>query len=256
MRRQDWQPAHIQLERRGELARRAQTLRSLLPRCRLCPRQCSANHSKGEQGICQSSSRVKVAAAHAHFGEEPPLVGRHGSGTIFFSRCNLLSYCQNWEISHRGDGVFISDEELGGLMLRLQQSECHNINLITPTHCVANIVYGLRSAIAGGLHIPLVYNCGGYEPLDVLRVLERILTSICRISSTRTGRWPRSTLRAPRTMDHVRGFAKLHQKNCPAGWPSSRTGPPPRAISSACRPCSRCNQTPGRRKRAYPRSRN
>ena len=75
----------------------------------------------------------------------------------------------------------------GGLILRLQQSECHNINLITPTHCVANIVYGLRSAIAGGLHIPLVYNCGGYEPLDVLRVLERILTSICRISSTRTG---------------------------------------------------------------------
>jgi len=157
MRRQDWQPAYIQLERRGELARRAQTLRSLLPRCRLYPRQCSATHSKGEQGICQSSSRVKVAAAHAHFGEEPPLVGRHGSGTISFSRCNLLSYCQNWEISHRGDGVFISDEELGGLMLRLQQSECHNIDLITPTHCVANIVYGLRSAIAGGLHIPLVY---------------------------------------------------------------------------------------------------
>jgi putative pyruvate formate lyase activating enzyme len=174
--RQDWQPAYIQLERRGELAQRAEALHSILRSCHLCPRHCCANRLKGEQGICQSPSRVKVAAAHAHFGEEPPLSGRYGSGTIFFSRCNLLcAYCQNWEISHRGDGVFISDEALGGLMLRLQRSGCHNINLVTPTHCVVNIVHGLRNATARGLRVPLVYNCGGYEPLDVLRALDGII---------------------------------------------------------------------------------
>jgi len=131
---------------------------------------------KGEVGICGAISRVKVASAHAHFCEEPPLVGFYGSGTIFFSHCNLrCNYCQNWEISHRGDGSFLSDEALGRVMLRLQSLRCQNINLVTPTHCVPNIVQALRSAVALGLRIPLVYNCGGYEPLEVLELLDGIV---------------------------------------------------------------------------------
>ena len=172
----NFQPAYLRLEQNGELARRAQILYLLLRKCRLCPRQCGVNRLKGEMGVCESSSRVKVAAAHAHFGEERPLVGQYGSGTIFFSRCNLLCvYCQNWQISHRGEGHLITDAALGRLMLRLQQMGCHNINLVTPTHFVANIVQALRTAVAGGLHLPLVYNCSGYEPQEVLPLLEGIV---------------------------------------------------------------------------------
>jgi putative pyruvate formate lyase activating enzyme len=134
------------------------------------------NRLQGEKGICESSSRVKVAAAHAHFGEERTLVGLCGSGTIFFSRCNLLCvYCQNWRISHGGEGSFLSDATLGRLMLELQRMGCHNINLVTPTHVVANIVQALRTAVPGGLRVPLVYNCSGYEPHEVLRHLDGII---------------------------------------------------------------------------------
>jgi len=176
MRCEDWQPAYLELEQSGELAHRAAALYGILRNCRLCPRQCGVNRLKGERGICESSSRVKVAAAHAHFGEDGPLVGRCGSGTIFFSRCNLLCvYCQNWRISHWGEGSLISDAALGRLMLQLQSIGCHNINLATPTHAVANIVQGLRTAVAGGLRIPLVYNCSGYEPQEVLRHLDGII---------------------------------------------------------------------------------
>jgi putative pyruvate formate lyase activating enzyme len=176
MLRKEWQPAYVRLEQGGELAYRAAALYAILRNCRLCPRQCGVNRLKGELGICESSSRVKVAAAHAHFGEERLLVGQFGSGTIFFSRCNLLCvYCQNWRISHRGEGSFISDAALGRLMLQLQRVGCHNINLVTPSHVVANIVQGLRTAMAGGLRIPLVYNCSGYEPQEVLRQLDGII---------------------------------------------------------------------------------
>jgi putative pyruvate formate lyase activating enzyme len=110
---------------------------------------------------------VKVASAHPHFGEETPLVGRHGSGTIFFSHCNLLcAYCQNWQISHGGDGALLRDAGLGRIMLRLQDLGCHNINLVTPTHYAPNIVQALRSAVALGLRIPLMaetYCCGARD---------------------------------------------------------------------------------------------
>ncbi|HZT32071.1 MAG TPA: hypothetical protein VFA33_19440 [Bryobacteraceae bacterium] len=176
MLRRQWRPAYLDLESAGELARRAESLFSIYRSCRLCPRQCGADRLAGEKGVCQSVSRARVAAAHPHFGEEAPLVGRHGSGTIFFSRCNLLcAYCQNWEISHRGDGSFLSDEALGRLMLQLADLGCHNINLVTPTHCVPNIVRALRSAIPRGLRLPLVYNCGGYESLEAVRLLDGIV---------------------------------------------------------------------------------
>ena len=170
------QPSYLELESRGELARRARALYSVYRECRLCPRQCGANRLKGELGTCASSSRVRVCSVHPHFGEERPLVGRHGSGTIFFAGCNLLcEYCQNWDTSHGRAGELVSDQRLGRMMLRLQAMGCHNINLVTPTHFVPNIVQALRPAIAGGLRVPLVYNTSGYDSVETLRLLEGIV---------------------------------------------------------------------------------
>ncbi len=176
IRRKDFQPAYWKLEQAGELARRERALKQIYRSCRLCPRQCGANRARWETGFCNSTSRAKVYSAHPHFGEERPLVGRHGSGTIFFSNCNLQCvFCQNWEIAHRGDGSYVSDERLGRLMVEMQGRGCHNINLVTPTHIVPNIIGGLRHAIRRGLRVPLVYNCGGYESLEVIRLLDGIV---------------------------------------------------------------------------------
>lgn len=170
------QPSYLHLAVTGELAGRARELYSIYSHCHLCPRQCGKNRLRGETGECQSTSRVRVSSAHPHFGEERPLVGQYGSGTIFFSGCNLrCEYCQNWELSHACDGVYVSDRGLGRIMLRLQAMGCHNINLVTPTHYVPNIVQALRSAVAGGLRIPLVYNTSSYDSLEVLRLLEGIV---------------------------------------------------------------------------------
>jgi putative pyruvate formate lyase activating enzyme len=176
MQQTDWRPAYVRLAESGELAQRAKALYAFFRSCQLCPRRCRINRLKGETGVCGATSRVQVASAHPHFGEETPLVGSHGSGTIFFSHCNLLcAYCQNWQISHGGEGALLSDEGLGRMMLRLQDLGCHNINLVTPTHYAPNIVQALRSAAAAGLRIPLVYNCGGYEPLEALELLDGIV---------------------------------------------------------------------------------
>jgi putative pyruvate formate lyase activating enzyme len=176
LRRKDFEPAYLRLERGGELAGRASALYAIYKSCRLCPRQCGVDRTKGERGVCSSTARAKIYSAHAHFGEERPLVGRGGSGTIFFSNCNLLCvFCQNWQINHRGDGSYIGDDALGRVMTDLQDAGCHNINLVTPTHILPNIVGGLRSAIRRGLRIPLVYNCGGYEPVEIIRLLDGIV---------------------------------------------------------------------------------
>lgn len=174
--RTDFAPAYLRAEQSGVLAGRVRQLWSIYRSCRLCPRQCGVNRLKGETGVCRSTSRAKVFSAHAHFGEERPLVGRGGSGTIFFSNCSLLcQYCQNWEINHRGDGSYVSDDQIGRLMLDLQNAGCHNINVVTPTHIVPNIINGLRAAIARGLRVPIVYNCGGYESLEVIKLLDGIV---------------------------------------------------------------------------------
>lgn len=174
--RKGWSPAYIATERSGELARREQALKDIYSDCRLCPRVCGANRTKGEWGVCRSISRAKVHSVHPHFGEEPELVGRGGSGTIFFSHCNLLcAFCQNWQINHRGDGSLAGEEELARMMIGLQERGCHNVNVVTPTHVVPSIVGALRKAIAKGLRIPLVYNCGGYESLEVVKLLDGIV---------------------------------------------------------------------------------
>jgi putative pyruvate formate lyase activating enzyme len=175
VRRTDWEPAYLRLERTGELAGRARLLYRIYRLCHLCPRHCLVNRLKEATGVCRTTSRVRVAAAHPHFGEEEPLVGSHGSGTIFFSRCNLLcEYCQNFDISHHG-GPRLSDEALARIMIRLQGMGCHNINLVTPTHYVPNIVQALRHAIPRGLRVPLVYNTSGYDSVEVLRLLDGIV---------------------------------------------------------------------------------
>ena len=176
MERRQWKPAYLELYETGELTRRASELYALFRACRLCPRQCGADRTQGETGVCGAGSRAKIAAAHPHFGEERPLVGRHGSGTIFFSHCNLLCvYCQNWPISHGGEGDELSDEEVGRVMIELQDAGCHNINVVTPTHSVPNIVAALGTAVQLGLQIPIVYNSSGYDPLEVVRRLEGIV---------------------------------------------------------------------------------
>jgi len=170
------EPVYLKAEREGRLAKLENEFWDIFKSCRLCPRQCGVNRIKGDRGFCSSTARLKVASYGPHFGEERPLVGSGGSGTIFFSNCNLLCcFCQNWEINHRGDGNFVTHEELASMMLALQRRGCHNINIVTPTHVVPHIIKALRLAIGKGLHIPLVYNNGGYDSLDVIRMLDGII---------------------------------------------------------------------------------
>ena len=171
-----FEPAYLEAEREGCLAGVESELWEILLSCRLCPRACGVNRIKGERGFCSSIARLKVASYGPHFGEERPLVGRGGSGTIFFSNCNLLCcFCQNWQINHRGDGDYISHDDLAGMMLSLQRRGCHNINLVTPTHVAPHIIKALRLAIRKGLTIPLVYNNGGYDSVEVIRKLDGIV---------------------------------------------------------------------------------
>jgi putative pyruvate formate lyase activating enzyme len=169
------QPAYIRLHEKKELERKIKALGAILTRCRLCPRACTVNRLAGEKGYCRAGGEVMVSSAFSHFGEEPPLVGNHGSGTIFLTHCNLRCvFCQNYDISHLGEGKSITTSELAQYMIGLQQGGCHNINFVTPTHYVPQIVAALPEAIELGLTVPLVYNCGGYESLEVIKLLDGI----------------------------------------------------------------------------------
>ncbi len=151
-------------------------LDAMLSPCRLCPRECHVDRLHGEVGSCNAGSILTISSYHQHFGEEPPLVGRHGSGTIFLAHCNLhCVYCQNYEISQRGMGHETTLQECSRMMLRLQALGCHNINFVTPTPWIPQIVEALRIAQDEGLHVPIVYNCGGYESVETLKLLEGIV---------------------------------------------------------------------------------
>jgi len=151
-------------------------LYGLLSPCRLCPRECRVNRTAGELGNCRAGFKPKVSSYHQHFGEEYCLVGRFGSGTIFFTHCNLhCVYCQNYDISQHGIGREITIENLARMMMELQELGCHNINLVTPTPWVPQIVEALSLAEQNGLNIPIVYNCGGYESVETLKMLEGII---------------------------------------------------------------------------------
>lgn len=171
-----FEAGYLKLERTGVLKRREAELWKMMEKCKLCPRECEVDRLKGEKGACNSDHRVKVSSAFAHFGEEKPLVGSDGSGTVFFSNCNLLcAFCQNWKIAHRGDGMYISHRRLARLMMGLQRRGCHNINLVTPTPNVPHIIKALRLAIPMGLKLPLVYNTGGYDHVNVLKLMDGIV---------------------------------------------------------------------------------
>jgi len=151
-------------------------LSAMMEECVLCPRRCGVNRLKGEVGVCGVGADALVASYGPHFGEESVLVGRFGSGTIFFAGCNLKCvFCQNYDISHLRRGITMSPQELAGAMLELSDSGCHNINLVTPTHQIARIVEAVGIARNKGLEVPLVYNCGGYESVEVLKLLEGIV---------------------------------------------------------------------------------
>lgn len=169
-------PSYIELYEKGILNQRIEALNDILKECRLCPRQCRVNRLGGETGYCGAPSELMVSSAFPHFGEEPPLVGYHGSGTIFLTHCNLLCiFCQNYDISHQGRGERISTYDMARLMVKLQDLGCHNINFVTPTHYTPQIVASLPKAIEMGLRLPIVYNCSGYESLEVIRLLEGIV---------------------------------------------------------------------------------
>jgi len=175
-RRAELYPSYLQAEKEGILKERVEALLAFYESCHLCPRNCRVNRLKGETGVCRATARVKVSSAFPHFGEEAPLVGQRGSGTIFFSHCGLRCvYCQNYTISINGEGVEISDEQLAEIMLKVQGFGCHNINLVTPTHFVPSIVRALRLACQKGLRIPLVYNTGGYDNPEVIQLLDGLV---------------------------------------------------------------------------------
>ncbi len=148
----------------------------MLRDCRICPRNCGVDRLSGETGVCRTGRYAKVASFGPHFGEEAPLVGKHGSGTIFFSACNLFcTFCQNYDISHLDHGEEVDAKGLAGMMLALSRKGCHNINLVSPSHVVPQILEALAIATEEGLNIPLVYNTGGYDSVDTLRLLDGIV---------------------------------------------------------------------------------
>jgi putative pyruvate formate lyase activating enzyme len=169
-------PSYIGLHENGELAKRIRTLHEILRECRLCPRECRVNRLEAEMGYCKAGAELMVSSVFPHFGEEPPLVGNHGSGTIFLTHCNLRCiFCQNYDISHLGRGQPMSTDEMAGSMLRLQDLGCHNINFVTPSHYTPQIVASLPRAIEMDLRLPIVYNCSGYESVEVIRLLDGIV---------------------------------------------------------------------------------
>ena len=185
-------PGYLQTHENGLLKKRTDQLYFLLESCELCARKCRVNRIEGELGYCKSGKELKISSYGPHFGEEQPLVGPKeggllmanipgisksgGSGTIFLTGCNLLCvFCQNYNISHLGEGHSISSEKLAEIMLHLQDSGCHNINFVTPTHFTPQILKSLQIAVASGLRLPIVWNCGGYENPEIITQLQGIV---------------------------------------------------------------------------------
>lgn len=171
-----FQPAYLELHKSGELKRRGEELWERMRLCGLCPRNCRVNRIGGDSGFCQASSELVISSYHPHFGEERPLVGRGGSGTIFFTHCSLRCvFCINYDVSLEGRGTPRNIEDMAQMMLSLQQQGCANINVVTPTHYSPHILLALDMAAAEGLRLPLVYNTCGWELMDVLELLDGVV---------------------------------------------------------------------------------
>ncbi len=168
-------PFYSELFENGEFEKRSETLREIMTDCTICPHNCRVDRTAGVYGKCDSGEMPLVSSYNAHFGEEAPLVGRYGSGTIFFTNCNLACiFCQNYDISQLHRGSEVSFEDLAAMMIQLQKQGCHNINFVTPTHMIYSIMKALCIAIPKGLSLPLVYNSGGYDSVETLRLLRGV----------------------------------------------------------------------------------
>ena len=168
-------PAYIETINKGLLGERIAQAREILRNCNLCPRRCGVDRLAGQIGFCKTAAKAWVSSFNPHFGEEAPLVGTAGSGTIFFTHCNLMCvFCQNYDISHQGYGQEAEADQLAAVMLQLQQTGCHNINFVTPSHVVPQILEALEIAVEAGLRLPLVFNSGGYDRVSTLGLLDGI----------------------------------------------------------------------------------
>jgi putative pyruvate formate lyase activating enzyme len=172
----DFEPAYLQLYQSGELKQRTRQAVELLASCEVCPRNCHENRLIDGIGTCKTGRYARVSSYFSHLGEEVCLSGWRGSGTIFFSRCSLrCQFCQNYDISHVGAGEEAQPARLAEMMLELQSGGCHNINLVTPTHVLPQILESLLLAVAGGLRIPIVYNTSAYDPWESLKLLDGVV---------------------------------------------------------------------------------
>ena len=176
IRSEEFEPAYMELFRTGELYRRSRQGLRHLENCKVCPRDCEVNRLDNEQALCKTGRNAIVGSYAPHFGEEDCLRGTNGSGTIFFSLCNLKCvFCQNYDISQDGEGIEVSPEDLAAMMLNLQHQGCHNINFVTPEHVVPQILEALPLAVQMGLRLPLVYNTGAYDSMDSMRLMDGII---------------------------------------------------------------------------------
>lgn len=174
--RSAFHPAYLSLVDSGELEQRVQIGYARLSRCETCALHCRIDRRSGKVGGCRTGERARVSSYGPHQGEEPVLRGQRGSGTIFFAGCNLrCQFCQNWDISQKDFGDEVSPEELAEMMLSLQAQGCHNINLVSPSHVTPQILAAVQIAARAGLRLPLVYNTGGYDSLDTLRLLDGVI---------------------------------------------------------------------------------
>ena len=170
------EPVYLQKRNMALLDEKIERAFDLLKVCRVCPRRCGSDRTRGEKGICRAGFLPEISSFSAHFGEESPLVGSHGSGTIFMTHCNLgCVFCQNYSISHGEEGRECSFEDLAEIMIELQLSGCHNINFVSPSHYIPQILKALSLAIPKGLAVPLVYNTGGYDSPETLKILDGIV---------------------------------------------------------------------------------
>ncbi|WP_456399556.1 radical SAM protein, partial [Persephonella sp.] len=169
-------PSYLKLYETGELRKRIEEAYALLEKCSVCPHECGVNRIKNEKGYCKTGLNPVVSSFFPHFGEEFPIRGYRGSGTVFFSYCNMRCvYCQNYEISQLGEGREYTPEEIASVMLYLQEEGCHNINWVTPSHIVPQLLKALYIAVEKGLKIPIVYNTSSYDSLNIIKLLDGIV---------------------------------------------------------------------------------